>query len=43
VVDVPLGKGRVVLLGLRAQHRGQSHATFKLLFNAIYRHNTVPR
>jgi hypothetical protein len=37
VVDVPFGRGRVSLLGFRVQHRGQSHGTFKLLFNAIHR------
>ena len=36
VVEVRVEQGRVVLIGFRAQHRGQSHATFKLLFNAIY-------
>jgi hypothetical protein len=36
VMDVPLGRGRVVLLGIRSQHRGQPHGTFKLLFNAIF-------
>jgi hypothetical protein len=35
VVEAPLDKGRVVLLGFRTQHRGQPHGTFKLLFNAI--------
>jgi hypothetical protein len=36
VVDATVDKGRLVLLGFRVQHRGQPHATFKLLFNAIY-------
>ncbi len=34
--DVSYGKGRVVLLGFRAQFRAQPHATFKLFFNAIH-------
>jgi hypothetical protein len=33
---VRLGKGRVVLLGFAAQHRAQSHATFRLFFNSIF-------
>jgi hypothetical protein len=36
VVSVELRPGRVVLFGLRPQHRGQTHATFPLLFNALY-------
>ena len=35
VVEAKAGQGRAVLIGFRAQHRGQSMATFRLLFNAI--------
>ena len=35
VVEAKAGLGRAVLIGFRAQHRGQSMATFRLLFNAI--------
>ncbi len=35
VVEVKAGAGRVVLIGFRAQHRGQAHATFRLLFNTL--------
>lgn len=34
-LEIPLGKGKIILLGFRVQHRGQSLATFKLLFNAL--------
>jgi hypothetical protein len=36
VLQARVGLGRAVLIGFRAQHRAQSHATFRLLFNAIH-------
>ncbi len=36
VVSIEMNPGRIVLFGLRPQHRAQTHATFPLLFNALY-------
>ena len=37
VIETGLGKGRVIMFGPRVQHRGQTVATYKLLFNALLR------
>ncbi|MCW5963575.1 MAG: hypothetical protein KIT83_06025 [Bryobacterales bacterium] len=42
VTEVRMGKGRVILFGIRPQHRGQTFATFKLLLNAIYLASAKP-
>jgi hypothetical protein len=36
MVSFTYGKGKLVLFGFRPQHRGQTHATFPLVFNSLY-------
>ena len=35
-VEVPFGKGKIMLLGFSVQHRGQTVGTFKILFNSLF-------
>jgi Zinc carboxypeptidase len=35
IVAVEKGEGTILMLGFRAQHRAQTHGTFKFLFNAL--------
>jgi Zinc carboxypeptidase len=41
LLDVGYGKGRIAMIGFRAQNRAQAHGTFKVLFNAMYHAGAV--
>ena len=36
VLDIALGKGHLVLFGIRPQYRGQPNATMKMFFNGLH-------
>lgn len=36
LVEIKSGQGRAILFAFRPQHRAQSHATFRLFFNALH-------
>jgi hypothetical protein len=40
-LDANYGSGHIVILGFRPQWRGQSHGTYKFLFNALYYNPTM--
>jgi hypothetical protein len=42
LVEVALERGRAVLFGFPPQNRGQTHGTFRLLFNALLRASPRP-
>jgi len=43
-LELAYGRGRILLFGFKPQFRGQSHATYKYLFNELYAfdHPTLP-
>ena len=35
MISAEMGKGKVILIEFRAQHRAQTYGTFKLFFNSL--------
>jgi hypothetical protein len=42
VIEAAVEKGHLVLLGFRSEHRGQTHGTYKLLFNSLWLATSEP-
>ena len=42
MIEANVGKGKVFLFGPEITQRGQTHGTFKLLFNGIYYGTATP-
>ena len=36
MVEIPRGKGRMIMTGFYPEYRGQAHQTYKMMFNAIF-------
>jgi len=36
MLEIPRGRGRMVMVGFYPEYRGQAHLTFKMMFNAIF-------
>ena len=36
MIEIPRGKGRMVMTGFYPEYRGQAHQTYKMMFNAIF-------
>ena len=42
LVEIPVGGGKIIMIGFDAVNRAQAHATFKILFNAVFYGHAEP-